>query len=85
MQALYQWQLTQQPAAEITQQYLEDEESAGVEEEHLAVDAAEGECRLQAGGACADDDDGAVDLAGRPGDGWLLMGLAHEADAVPSG
>ena len=35
MQALYQWQLTQQPAAEIKQQYLEDEESAGVDEEHF--------------------------------------------------
>jgi len=35
MQALYQWQLTQQTAAEITQQYLESEDSAGVEEEHF--------------------------------------------------
>lgn len=35
MQALYQWQLTQQPAVEIKQQYLEDEESAGVDEEHF--------------------------------------------------
>jgi N utilization substance protein B len=36
MQALYQWQLTQQPADEIKQQHLEDEESAGVDEEHFA-------------------------------------------------
>jgi N utilization substance protein B len=35
MQALYQWQLAQQPAVEIKQQYLEDEESAGVDEEHF--------------------------------------------------
>lgn len=35
MQALYQWQLTQQSAAEIKQQYLEGEESAGVDEEHF--------------------------------------------------
>ena len=35
MQALYQWQLTQQPAVEIKQQHLEDEESAGVDEEHF--------------------------------------------------
>lgn len=35
MQALYQWQLTQQSAAEIMQQHLEDEESAGVDEEHF--------------------------------------------------
>lgn len=35
MQALYQWQLTKQPAVEIKQQYLEDEESAGVDEEHF--------------------------------------------------
>ena len=35
MQALYQWQLTQQPTVEIKQQYLEDEESAGVDEEHF--------------------------------------------------
>lgn len=36
MQALYQWQLTQQPADEIKQQHLEDEESAGVDEEHFS-------------------------------------------------
>jgi N utilization substance protein B len=35
MQALYQWQLTQQPAVVIKQQHLEDEESAGVDEEHF--------------------------------------------------
>jgi N utilization substance protein B len=31
MQALYQWQLTQHSAAEIKQQFLESEESAGVD------------------------------------------------------
>lgn len=36
MQALYQWQLTQQSAAEIKQQYLESEDSAGVDEEHFS-------------------------------------------------
>jgi len=36
MQALYQWQLTQQPAAEIKQQHLEYEESAGVDEDHFS-------------------------------------------------
>lgn len=36
MQALYQWQLTQQSAVEIKQQYLEGEESAGVDEEHFS-------------------------------------------------
>ena len=35
MQALYQWQLTQQTAVEIKQQYLESEDSAGVDEEHF--------------------------------------------------
>ncbi|HJY39486.1 MAG TPA: transcription antitermination factor NusB [Steroidobacteraceae bacterium] len=35
MQALYQWQLTQQSAAEITKQFLESEESAGVDREHF--------------------------------------------------
>ena len=35
MQALYQWQLTQQTAEEIIQQYLESDDSAGVEEEHF--------------------------------------------------
>lgn len=35
MQALYQWQLTQQSAAEIKQQYLESEDSAGVDEDHF--------------------------------------------------
>jgi transcription antitermination protein NusB len=36
MQALYQWQLTQQTAAEILQQYLESEDSNGVDEEHFS-------------------------------------------------
>ena len=35
MQALYQWQLTQQSAAEITKQFLESEDSAGVDREHF--------------------------------------------------
>jgi N utilization substance protein B len=35
MQALYQWQLTQQSAAEIKPQYLESEDSAGVDEDHF--------------------------------------------------
>jgi N utilization substance protein B len=35
MQALYQWQMTQQSAAEIKQQYLESEDSAGVDEDHF--------------------------------------------------
>ena len=35
MQALYQWQLTQQTAAEIKEQFLESEESAGVDREHF--------------------------------------------------
>jgi N utilization substance protein B len=35
MQALYQWQLTQQSAAEINKQFLESEDSAGVEREHF--------------------------------------------------
>ncbi len=35
MQALYQWQLTQQSAAEINQQFLESEDSAGVDREHF--------------------------------------------------
>ena len=35
MQALYQWQLTQQSAAEIQKQFLESEESAGVDREHF--------------------------------------------------
>jgi transcription antitermination protein NusB len=35
MQALYQWQLTQQSATEIKQQFLESEESAGVDREHF--------------------------------------------------
>ena len=41
MQALYQWQLTQQTAAEIRKQFLESEESAGVDREYFAelVDA----------------------------------------------
>jgi N utilization substance protein B len=36
MQALYQWQLTQQSAADIKQQYLESEDSAGVDQEHFS-------------------------------------------------
>jgi N utilization substance protein B len=35
MQALYQWQLTQQSAAQIKQQFLESEDSAGVDREHF--------------------------------------------------
>jgi N utilization substance protein B len=35
MQALYQWQLTQQTAAEIKQQFLASEDSAGVDREHF--------------------------------------------------
>ena len=35
MQALYQWQLTRQSAAEIKKQFLESEESAGVDREHF--------------------------------------------------
>lgn len=35
MQALYQWQLTQQGADEIKQQYLESDDSAGVDEDHF--------------------------------------------------
>jgi N utilization substance protein B len=35
MQSLYQWQLTQQTAAVITQQHLEGEDAAGVDEEHF--------------------------------------------------
>ncbi len=36
MQALYQWQLTQQSASEIKQQFLESEDSAGVDREYFA-------------------------------------------------
>jgi transcription antitermination protein NusB len=35
MQALYQWQLTHQTAADIKQQFLESEDSAGVDPEHF--------------------------------------------------
>jgi transcription antitermination protein NusB len=35
MQALYQWQLTQQTATEIKKQFLESEDSAGVDREHF--------------------------------------------------
>jgi N utilization substance protein B len=35
MQALYQWQLTQQTASEIKKQFLESEDSAGVDREHF--------------------------------------------------
>ena len=36
MQALYQWQLTQQGVAEIKKQYLESEDAAGVDQEHFS-------------------------------------------------
>lgn len=36
MQALYQWQLTQQTAAEIKQQFLQSEDSAGVDPEYFS-------------------------------------------------
>lgn len=36
MQALYQWQLTNQSAGEIQKQYLEDEESKGVDAEYFS-------------------------------------------------
>lgn len=36
MQALYQWQMTKQPALEIKQQFLESEESAGADREHFS-------------------------------------------------
>ncbi len=35
MQALYQWQLTQQSAQEIKEQFLESEDSAGTDREHF--------------------------------------------------
>jgi N utilization substance protein B len=35
MQALYQWQLTKQPLVEIKRQFLESEDSAGADREHL--------------------------------------------------
>jgi N utilization substance protein B len=35
MQALYQWQLTQQSAREIKNQFLESEDSAGTDREHF--------------------------------------------------
>ena len=35
MQALYQWQLTQHSATEIKKQFLESEDSAGVDREHF--------------------------------------------------
>lgn len=35
MQALYQWQLTQQLPGEIKKQFLESEDSAGVDREHF--------------------------------------------------
>jgi transcription antitermination protein NusB len=37
MQALYQWQLTKQSALEIKQQFLESEESAGVDRDHFSA------------------------------------------------
>jgi transcription antitermination protein NusB len=36
MQALYQWQLTQQTAAEIKQQFLQSDDSAGVDPEYFS-------------------------------------------------
>lgn len=36
MQALYQWQLTRQPAEEIEQQFLESPDSAGADVEHFS-------------------------------------------------
>jgi N utilization substance protein B len=45
MQALYQWQLTQQSAAEIQQQFLESEDSAGVDRQHF--EELVGECIAQ--------------------------------------
>jgi N utilization substance protein B len=36
MQALYQWQLNQTPATEITEQYLADEVAAGVDPEYFS-------------------------------------------------
>jgi transcription antitermination protein NusB len=36
MQALYQWQLTDQPAAEIKQQFLQSEDSGGVDAEYFS-------------------------------------------------
>jgi transcription antitermination protein NusB len=35
MQALYQWQLTKQPLVEIKKQFLDSEDSAGVDREHF--------------------------------------------------
>jgi N utilization substance protein B len=35
MQALYQWQLTKQPLVEIKTQFLDSEDSAGVDREHF--------------------------------------------------
>jgi transcription antitermination protein NusB len=35
MQALYQWQLTQQSALEIKKQFLESEDSSGMDREHF--------------------------------------------------
>ena len=36
MQALYQWQLNGQPVADITRQFLESDESAGVDREYFS-------------------------------------------------
>jgi N utilization substance protein B len=36
MQALYQWQLNGQPAADIVRQFLEDEDSAGADREYFS-------------------------------------------------
>jgi transcription antitermination protein NusB len=36
MQALYQWQLNGQPAADIVRQFLEDEDSAGADREYVS-------------------------------------------------
>jgi N utilization substance protein B len=48
MQALYQWQMTQQSAAEIKRQFLESEDSAGVDEEHFVELVTEAIARHEA-------------------------------------
>ena len=52
MQALYQWQLNGQPVADITRQFLESEESAGVDREYfteLIQGCIDGHERIQLG------------------------------------
>jgi N utilization substance protein B len=52
MQALYQWQLNGQPVADITRQFLESEESAGVDREYfteLIQGCIDGRERIQLG------------------------------------